>query len=337
MQIFDISESKGVLRCDGCGAMFDTKRSLTRHQRVHQKKYQCEACPRAFSRRDNREKQTRLNHGSDVSSQASGSATSDQVSIPSFSPVRRETASSAPPAPVVSPPPPPPPPPFLPPSFNTPLSMSDAVKQPEYATFIANMAIAITDAAARRKTEAVLLPSRMSDVSTLPLYHDVSSPSSEDESSNPSLRAQLASAKLKLCRGDEERAALKTLLVQRDADVAAAERRCSEMEQRLTVAQRDCTLSDRAVQSYKTRAEDLERQLAESELELTSLCNVLTSAVKELQPRCCAATAVLSSSGRSARPVRDPSPIPSLLTISTKTPPTLRFRPTLSPPPVSRE
>ena len=126
-------------------------------------------------------------------------------------------------------------------------------------------------------------------------------------------------------------------LLMRRADVAAAEHRCSEMEQRLTVVQRECTLSDRAVQSYKTRAEDLERQLVESERKLTSLCNVLTPAVKELQPHYSAAAAVLDSSGRSARPVRDPPPIHSLLTISTKPPPILRFRPPLSPPPASRE
>ena len=83
----------------------------------------------------------------------------------------------------------------------------------------------------------------------------------------------------------------------RYADVAAAERHYYEMEQRLTVTQRECTLSNRAVQSYKTRAEDLERQLVERERKLTSLCNVLTSAVKELQSRCSAAAAVLDSHG----------------------------------------
>ncbi len=323
-----MSESKGVLRCDECGAVFEKPRSLSRHQRAHKRRYQCEACPSAFSRRDNREKHVRLFHGSDASSQASSSATSDRVSIPSLSPIQRETASLIPPAPVVSPPPPP----LLPPSFNVPLTMSDAVRQPEFAAFIANMAVAITDAAARRKTETFPVPSRTSDMSTSPLYNDVSSPSSEDESSNPSLRAQLASAKLELCRGDEERAALKTLLVQRDADVAAAERRCSEMDQRLTVAQRECTLSERAAQSYKTRTEDLERQLAESERKLTSLCQILTSDVQELQPRCGAA-----ANENRARFFRDLPSIPSLPSIPTKPPPALRFRPPLSPPPASRE
>ena len=123
----------------------------------------------------------------------------------------------------------------------------------------------------------------------------------------------------------------------RYANVAAAERRCSEMKQQLAVAQRECTLSDRAVQPYKTLAEDLEHQLIESARKLTSLCDVLTSAVKELQPRCSMAAAVHDSPGRSARPVRDPPPIPSLLTISTRPPPNLRFCPLLSPPPASRE
>ena len=97
-----------------------------------------------------------------------------QVSIPFLSPVQRDSAISAPPAPVVSPPSLP----LLHSSFNVPLSMSDALKQPEFPTFIANMAVAITEAAARLKNEAVPLPSCTSDVSTSLLYCDVSSPSS---------------------------------------------------------------------------------------------------------------------------------------------------------------